>query len=277
MPVQSAPPVPPKPSPAGRLVAPHVQAQIQAKPAQPAPRTPAPHVQAALSAVQAKAAPASGAIQRMRTYSNPFDLPTIFQGPIVPGSFFSTPLPTPSTPTPTPTPPPILSVTPTPTPVLAPTRTSSSTTRSGPSPKTSTKKKRSKPVSLGEFLGPRDDTSLFASLGTSGEIDSHLVMFSQFRCGAAFQVSFTLDGRTIQSVSDLTGALRLKPSLYSQTPPITITLYKNRIMSVDNRRLKAHKDAGVRIRFVKKEFSALDSRELSHIDESAPSSLLNVT
>ena len=64
--------------------------------------------------------------------------------------------------------------------------------------------------------------------------------------------------------------------MVTTTPPITITFYDKRIMSVDNRRLKAHRDAGVRIRYVKKRHEDLNARELSHIDGQAPASNINV-
>jgi hypothetical protein len=156
---------------------------------------------------------------------------------------------------------------PAPTPVIVP----------APQHSSSKKKQRAKPVSLAAFRGPADDTALFDSLGASGELPAHAITFSQFRCGPFFQKKFVLDGETMASVSDLVAKLQEKPELYSSTPRIRITLYQKRIMSIDNRRLKAHQLAGVKIRFTKVEPDQLTGNDLSHIDGSAPSENLHVT
>ena len=132
---------------------------------------------------------------------------------------------------------------------------------------------KGKILSLGEFLGPRDDTAAFAALGAAGEIDSHRVTYSQFTCGSQFQESFELDGATISGVNDLAVKLHAKPALYVHTPPIRILLFKGRIMSIDNRRLYAHKRAGVRIRFTKVD---IDPASHPNVDPEAPADNINL-
>jgi hypothetical protein len=139
------------------------------------------------------------------------------------------------------------------------------------------RKKKAQPMSLTAFIGEIDDTETFAKLPNFGELNSKSITFSQFRCGAYFQTPFMLDGELMKSVGDLHAKLEIKPQLYATTPPIRITLYKKRIMSVDNRRLKAHQLAGAPIRFVKVLPDNLTANDRSHIDESAPSMNLHVT
>jgi hypothetical protein len=216
-----------------------------------------------------------GTVQRM--ISNPFDMPDPFAG--LRGNLIPPPVPI----LPPPMPLPLIVIGPPPTPVaspLVPVSSPVSVPKSvplSPKPLEQKKKQKAKPMSLDAFIGAKDDTGLFASLPSAGALDSRAITFSQFRCGARFQTGFKLDGRLISSVSDLESLLSEKPELYVTTPPIKITLYKKRLMSVDNRRLKAHRSAGAKICFIKVEYKNLTFNDRSHIDDEAPAENCNVT
>lgn len=200
----------------------------------------------------------SGTVQRAIT--NPFQMPDIFRGPvppIYPGSFFSAPIATPVEA------------------VSSPSALPKPVEKPQEKPKR-VRKAKAKPVSLSEFVGKKNDTMAFAALGGTGELEAWKITFSQFTCGSSFTNSFTLDDQVMRTVWDLDAKLQEKPDLYTHTPAIRITLYKDRIMSVDNRRLKAHQMAGVKIRFIKKDYESLTAHELGHIDHSAPSENLNL-
>lgn len=217
------------------------------------------------------AAPKRGGECVQRAIRGPFDMPDMFAD--LRGSLLApVPLPTPVLPPPIP----VASSLPPSLPMPVPSVPHS------PKPeekKPLERKKRNKGTvySLGAFLGEKDDTEKFAGLQTLGELDASSITFSQFRCGASFQHSFVLDGQPMSSVSDLAGKLTEKPQLYTSTPRIRITLYKKRIMSVDNRRLKAHQMAGAKILYTKVLPHQLTANDRSKIDGEAPAENLHVT
>lgn len=208
-----------------------------------------------------------GTVQRM--IRSPFDMPDIFED-------LRASLPLPPMP-----------VVPTATPVAVPLTPVPSLVSVPPSVPLSPKPQEQKKPPEGKgrrqkfkplvFSRAKDDTDLFNSLGAAGELPSNQITFSQLRCGVKFKTKFNLDGQDIIFVGDLTEKLKQKPQLYTQTPAIKITLYEGRIMSVDNRRLKAHRDAGAKICFIKVAFEDLTANDKSHIDDQAPAENCNTT
>jgi hypothetical protein len=140
------------------------------------------------------------------------------------------------------------------------------------------KKKQFSPVDLAS-LAPKDLTEAdFNRLPAEGTIDSKMVYFSQLRCSPQFQGVLDLgDGITCKTVLELTDALKKKPALADRVYRIKIVWYESKVTTVDNRRLKAHREAGVPVRYQKKTWIQLTDQERGHFDEQAPASNINVT
>jgi hypothetical protein len=85
------------------------------------------------------------------------------------------------------------------------------------------------------------------------------------------------DGTVCPGIWELSAALKRKAKLADDVQPIKIIWFSDKVTSVDNRRLKAHREAGVKIRYVKWKWSDLTSGEKSHFDPQAPASNINVT
>jgi hypothetical protein len=140
------------------------------------------------------------------------------------------------------------------------------------------KKKQFEVVTL-EFFAVQDLTeSDFNKLATNGTIDAKQVYFSQLRCSPAFGLPITLgDGTVCPGLWELTAALKKKATYANDVQPIKIIWYRNKVTSVDNRRLKAHREAGVQVRYQKTEWDDLSSGEKAHFDPQAPAANINVT
>lgn len=133
------------------------------------------------------------------------------------------------------------------------------------------KKKKSKGItmSLDAFLAenavPRAET--YDALAAEGSISPRELRFSQSGCTSFFQEPFEdKTGSRITTVAEMTAALQNGTLDPMTTPPITITFFEDEIVSVDNRRLKAHKDANADIRYVKVDFDQLTANQQSHFD-----------
>jgi hypothetical protein len=113
-------------------------------------------------------------------------------------------------------------------------------------PQPSTRKK--KPVRVAFDF--EDQTSEFHSLGANGVLDPRQVKFSQDTAGFKYSDSFKMGGRTIVNVEDHSRAM-VQAGDGRGTPAIEIVLYRKRIMTLNNRRLKAHQLAGIAIPYVK--------------------------
>jgi hypothetical protein len=148
----------------------------------------------------------------------------------------------------------------------------------GPTAEKQQKKKDLKVVSL-DFFAPNDLTEGdFQELAESGTIDPQRIYFSQLRCSPAFRAAIVLgDGTVCPGIWELSAALKRKDKLADDVQPIKIIWFSDKVTSVDNRRLKAHREAGVKIRYVKWKWSDLTSGEKSHFDPQAPASNINVT
>lgn len=97
-------------------------------------------------------------------------------------------------------------------------------------------------------------SSSFSKLSNSGSIDPSKVRFSQNSIKPTFK-----DGG---SVADLTKRLKDGTIDPKSVKPIRIVEKDGNIFSLDNRRLKAFRDAGVDIPFEKVDFNTLPKREL---------------
>ena len=130
-----------------------------------------------------------------------------------------------------------------------------------------------------EFLAPKDfSKSDFDGLAGEGKIDSKKVYFSQLRCGPNFQVPINIgDGKVCTTVAELTLALKGDANVTEKVTPIKIIWYQDKVTSVDNRRLKAHREAGVQVRYVKAAWDSLTLNEQNHFDPQAPAANINVT
>lgn len=139
-------------------------------------------------------------------------------------------------------------------------------------------KEKKRNVTL-EFFGKRVmGEEEFQGLPETGMVDSRLICFSQLRCSPAFQSEIDLGDVKCGDISDLTKALKSNPKLADAfDPPITIIWYQGRVTSVDNRRLKAHLEAGVAIRYRKKTWITLTHTQQDHFDPQAPAENINVT
>ncbi|WP_227269393.1 hypothetical protein [Roseobacter weihaiensis] len=131
------------------------------------------------------------------------------------------------------------------------------------------KKAKGKTMSLDAFLAenavPREET--YDALAEEGTISPRELRFSQSGCTSFFQTPFPDEtGSMIRTVAEMTAALQNGTLDPQTTPPITITFFEGEIVSVDNRRLKAHKDADADIRYVKVDFDQLTENQQSHFD-----------
>jgi hypothetical protein len=128
-------------------------------------------------------------------------------------------------------------------------------------------------------LGPQDllETD-FNDLAAEGKIDAGLVYFSQLRCSPHFQGEIDLgEGIKCKTVEELTAALKKKPSLADKVYPIKIIWYDDHVTTVDNRRLKAHREAVVQVRYLKTKWDLLSRQEQGHFDDQAPAKNINIT
>ena len=140
------------------------------------------------------------------------------------------------------------------------------------------KQKLFKPVDLASLAAKDLTESEFNALAVEGAIDSKMVYFSQLRCSPQFQGVLDLgDGITCTTVAELTAELKKKPALASKVYPIKIIWYEDKVTTVDNRRLKAHREAGVPVRYRKTRWDRISAQEQDHFDEDAPASNINVT
>lgn len=155
---------------------------------------------------------------------------------------------------------------------------------SSPSPETEVtgerkqKSEKLKVVTL-DFFAQQDLTEdEFNKLAKSGAIDSKLVYFSQLRCGTEFGAVLDLgSGIKCKKVLDLTSLLQGNKALADKVQPIKIIWYQGKITTVDNRRLKAHREAKADIRYEKETWDTLSESERQHFDPQAPASNCNVT
>jgi hypothetical protein len=130
-----------------------------------------------------------------------------------------------------------------------------------------------------EFLASKDfSKSDFDGLAGEGKIDAKKVYFSQLRCGPSFQTPIDLgDGKWCRTVAELTLALQGDENVTEKVAPIKIIWYQDKVTSVDNRRLKAHREAGVKVRYVKATWDTLTLNEQNHFDPQAPAANIHVT
>ncbi|MDQ2774445.1 MAG: hypothetical protein M3Y57_05890 [Acidobacteriota bacterium] len=59
------------------------------------------------------------------------------------------------------------------------------------------------------------------------------------------------DGIKCKEVAEITAELKKKPALANKVYPIKIIWYETNVTTVDNRRLKAHREARVPVRYLK--------------------------
>lgn len=131
-------------------------------------------------------------------------------------------------------------------------------------------KPKAKKMTLAEFkelAGPADRRQEYDKLAPKGTIDPRLLRFSQSGCSFWFREAFTdKEGTKISNIYEATAALQDGRLDTTSTPRITITYYQGEIVSVDNRRLKAHKDAEVFIKYKKADYDNLSENQKSHFD-----------
>jgi hypothetical protein len=136
-------------------------------------------------------------------------------------------------------------------------------------------KKKAKPKAKKTFLSlapDKDRRAEFAKLAPSGTINPFIVRFSQEGCTAFYQAPFNdKDGNPITGYHGHVAALNSEKISPGTTPAITITCYSVdentwEIVSVDNRRLKVHREANKPIKYVKKEWSQLTLQQQAHFD-----------
>jgi hypothetical protein len=99
-------------------------------------------------------------------------------------------------------------------------------------------------------LDVSDQTAEWSSLPGRGLIDPTRVKFSQDTAGFHYSQEFTMGRFKIKTVEEHGRAMK-ETGDGSGTPPIEIVLFQKRIMSLDNRRLKAHQLGGVPIPYFK--------------------------
>lgn len=136
-------------------------------------------------------------------------------------------------------------------------------------------KKGPKPQSKARktLLDLSDDTDSFNKLGDGIQlVNPNMIKFSQDTAGFFYTEAFVLNGKEIKNVKDHAAELEADPSLARSTPAIEIVLYKNRIMTLNNRRLKAHRLAGVEIPVKKSTVWIGDDKIATHknVDAAAP-------
>lgn len=133
--------------------------------------------------------------------------------------------------------------------------------------------KGSKPRSKARniLLDLSDDTDIFNKIGDGQLVNPNIIKFSQDTAGFFYTDAFVLNGKTIKDVKDHAAELEADQSLARSTPAIEIVLYKKRIMTLNNRRLKAHRLAGVEVP-VKKSALKGDNAISKHpnVDAAAP-------
>jgi hypothetical protein len=116
-----------------------------------------------------------------------------------------------------------------------------------------------------------DDTADFSRLPANGVIKPSRVKFSQDTAGSWYSQKFKMGPRDIQTVEAHAEAMK-ESGDGSRTPAIEIVLFKKRIMTLNNRRLKAHQLAGIDIPYIKSNKYRSDAAIEGHpnVDAAAP-------
>jgi hypothetical protein len=114
-----------------------------------------------------------------------------------------------------------------------------------------------------------DQTDEYARLPARGLISPANIKFSQDTAGFRYKDSFQLGGK-IETVEQHAAAMKVHGG--AGTPAIEIVLYKQRIMTLNNRRLKAHQLAGVAIPYFKSTDYTDEAAIVKHpnVDDAAP-------
>ena len=115
-----------------------------------------------------------------------------------------------------------------------------------------------------------DQTAEFNRLGANGTLAPLQVKFSQDTAGFNYSVAFNLGGQEVRTVQQHAEAMKKHGG--GSTPPIEVVLYKKRIMTLNNRRLKAHQLANVPIPYAKSTTQIGDDKISTHpnVDNAAP-------
>ena len=132
-----------------------------------------------------------------------------------------------------------------------------------------------------DLSSPKDRRGEYASLANTGKINPRLVRFSQSGCTAFYQQPFRdNEGGEISGYHDHVAALKNKKISPDSTPAITITCYNVdgdgetwEIISVDNRRLKVHREANELIKYIKVDWDDLTKQQQDHFDGKASDNL----
>jgi hypothetical protein len=116
-----------------------------------------------------------------------------------------------------------------------------------------------------------DDTADFKKLPQNGMINPSRVKFSQDTAGFWYSNKFKFGSRDIETIEAHAQAMR-ETKDGGSTPAIEIVLFKRRIMTLNNRRLKAHQLAGVDIPYFKSTTYTRDADIERHpnVDSVAP-------